>query len=365
MPSVATSTLQAALSCCIEPHLQRDLVSAGCISTLQSDDNGKVSAVIQLGFPARRTHPALRQQVHNVLSAVEGVSAVEVRIETRIEAAHADPADPTALPNVRNVIGVSSGKGGVGKSTTAVNLALALSDEGARVGMLDADVYGPSLPRMLGIAGRPRSRDGKHFQPLMNYGLQVMSAGFLVDEEEPMIWRGSMVTQAIGQLLRETEWKELDYLVVDMPPGTGDIQLSLAQQVRLAGAVIVTTPQDIALLDATRGLKMFDKVGVPVLGVIENMAMHVCTQCGHAEHVFGAGGGGRMAEKYDLELLGSLPLDIRIREQADSGMPTVVADPDGALAQSYREIARSLAARLSLRRLEGTRSAPLIVMSDS
>jgi len=356
--------VESALAGYIEPHLGRDLVAAGCVERIEID-GGTVHIALRLGFPARRLAGALREAVRETVAALPGVTRVEVAIGSVIEPREPDLADATAVPGVRNVIAVSSGKGGVGKSTTSVNLALALSDEGARVGVLDADIYGPSLPRMLGISGRPRSYDGKRFQPLMNYGLQVMSAGFLIDEEEPMVWRGSMVTQALEQLMRDTDWKDLDYLVVDMPPGTGDIQLTLAQRIKVAGAVIVTTPQDIALLDAIRGLKMFEKVGVPVLGIIENMGLHCCSQCGHEEHVFGDGGGERMAGKYGLDLLGALPLDIRIREQADSGMPTVVADPDGPLAESYRRIARATVARLSLRQLARPAAFPTITIAET
>ncbi|NMG02385.1 iron-sulfur cluster carrier protein ApbC [Azoarcus taiwanensis] len=364
MTQLDRQQVESALTGFIEPHLGRDLVAAGCVEGVDIDGS-TVRVALRLGFPARRLAPSLREAVRETLAVLPGVAAVEVTIRSVIEPREPDPDDVTAVPGVRNIIAVSSGKGGVGKSTTSVNLALALADEGARVGVLDADIYGPSLPRMLGISGRPRSYDGKRFQPLMNYGLQVMSAGFLVDEEEPMIWRGSMVTQALEQLMRDTEWKDLDYLVVDMPPGTGDIQLTLAQRIKVAGAVIVTTPQDIALLDATRGLKMFEKVGVPVLGVIENMGLHCCSQCGHEEHVFGDGGGARMADKYGLDFLGALPLDIRIREQADNGMPTVVADPDGSLAESYRRIARAVAARLSLRQVATPAAFPKITIAET
>jgi len=251
------------------------------------------------------------------------------------------------LPNVRNIVAVSSGKGGVGKSTVAANLALALAAEGARVGMLDADIYGPSQPLMLGIEGRPDSVDGKTIEPMENHGIQASSIGFMIDPDQPMVWRGPMVTQALQQLLGQTNWKDLDYLVVDMPPGTGDIALTLAQQVPVTGAVVVTTPQDIALIDAKKGLKMFEKVGVPILGLVENMAVHVCSNCGHAEHIFGSGGAQKMAQQYGVEVLGSLPLDIRIREHADSGRPTVVAEPDGPIAETYRAIARRVAVRVA------------------
>ncbi|HRQ48862.1 MAG TPA: iron-sulfur cluster carrier protein ApbC [Rhodocyclaceae bacterium] len=363
MNRIDREVVEAALATWVEPHLKRDLVSAGCIEAI-SIDGDRVSVALRFGFPVRRMTGELREAVRGVLERIAGIGQIEIDITSTIRAHRGDHGAGT-IPGVRNVIAVASGKGGVGKSTTAVNLALALSDDGARVGMLDADIYGPSLPRMMGISGRPSSRDGKRFQPLTNYRLQVMSAGFLIDEEEPMIWRGAMVTQALEQLMRDTDWQDLDYLVVDMPPGTGDIQLTLAQKVSVAGAVIVTTPQDIALLDASRGVKMFEKVGVPVLGVIENMGLHVCSQCGHEEHVFGAGGGRHMADRYALELLGSLPLDIRIREQADSGRPTIVAEPDGPLAGAYRTIARTMAARLSLRAPQATGGFPTISVEDT
>jgi ATP-binding protein involved in chromosome partitioning len=267
------------------------------------------------------------------------------------------------LPGIRNVIAVASGKGGVGKSTMAANLALALALEGARVGVLDADIYGPSQPRMLGLQGeRPVSRDGKRLEPLEAHGVKVMSIGFLIEEEQPMVWRGPMVTQALTQLLSDTNWGELDYLVVDMPPGTGDIQLTLSQRVPVSGAVIVTTPQDIALLDARKGLRMFQKVQIPVLGVIENMSTHVCSRCGHEEPIFGTGGGGRMADQYGVALLGQIPLDIRIRQETDAGRPTVVADPDGPVGRAYLETARRMAARLSA---AGAAAAPRITVEDT
>jgi ATP-binding protein involved in chromosome partitioning len=269
------------------------------------------------------------------------------------------------VPGVKNIIAVASGKGGVGKSTTAVNLALALAAEGATVGILDADIYGPSQPTMLGISGKPESTDGKSIEPMEGHGLQAMSIGLLIDPETPMVWRGPMVTQALQQLLNETRWRDLDYLVIDLPPGTGDIQLTLAQQVPVTGAVIVTTPQDIALLDARRGLQMFRKVNIPILGIVENMSTHVCSQCGHEEHVFGAGGGERMATDYDVDLLGSLPLDIRIRQEADSGRPTVVADPDGRLAQVYRAIARKVAVRIADLQQDHSAAFPKIVIKGT
>jgi ATP-binding protein involved in chromosome partitioning len=270
------------------------------------------------------------------------------------------------LGQIKNIVAVASGKGGVGKSTVAVNLALAWAHQGARVGMLDADIYGPSQPLMLGLTGEtPSSADGKHLQPLEGHGIKAMSIGFLVDAEQPMVWRGPMVTQALTQLLAETEWGELDYLVVDMPPGTGDIQLTLAQRVPVAGAVIVTTPQDIALADARKGLKMFEKVAVPVLGVVENMSIHICSNCGQAEHIFGAGGGARMAQQYGVKLLGELPLDVRIREETDGGRPTVVAAPDSTRARAYLEMARRTAGALALRARDRSALFPKIVVEDS
>jgi ATP-binding protein involved in chromosome partitioning len=269
------------------------------------------------------------------------------------------------VAGIKNIIAVASGKGGVGKSTTAVNLALALAAEGATVGMLDADIYGPSQPTMLGITGRPTSKDGKTMEPMIGHGLQAMSVGFLIDMDTPMVWRGPMVTQALEQLLTETRWSDLDYLVVDLPPGTGDIQLTLAQKVPVTGAVIVTTPQDIALLDARKGLKMFEKVGIPIIGIVENMAVHICSKCGHAEHIFGEGGGERMCKEYKVDFLGALPLDIAIREQADSGKPTVVSDPDGQVAQIYKQIARKVAAAIAKQSQDRTALFPKIVIQNT
>ena len=309
-------------------------------------DGARVSVDIQLGYPAVSVLDALAGRVRQALEADPAIEAASVSVASRIQP-HKVQGVLAPLTNVKNIIVVASGKGGVGKSTVSANLALALQAEGARVGILDADIYGPSQPRMLGIEGKPQSPDGKSIVPMEAHGLQAMSIGFLVDPETPMIWRGPMVTQAMMQLLNDTRWDMLDYLVIDLPPGTGDIQLTLSQKVPVAGAVIVTTPQDIALLDAIKALKMFEKVEVPVLGLVENMSTHVCSNCGHEEHVFGAGGGARMAEKYAVPYLGSLPLDIRIREQADGGTPTVAAMPDSELAARYREIARNAGGRLS------------------
>jgi len=265
---------------------------------------------------------------------------------------------------IKNIVAVASGKGGVGKSTTAVNLALALAAEGARVGILDADIYGPNQPQMLGAQEKPESKDGKSLEPIARYGVQSMSIGYLVDQDTPMVWRGPMATTALQQLLNDTHWDNLDYLIVDMPPGTGDIQLTLTQKIPVSGAVIVTTPQDIALLDARKGIAMFQKVNVPVLGIIENMSIHICSQCGHQEAVFGQGGGAQLAQKYGVELLGTLPLDIRIREQADSGKPTVVAEPDSPISQIYREIARKVVSKLALQAKSYASKFPKIVIEN-
>jgi ATP-binding protein involved in chromosome partitioning len=283
--------------------------------------------------------------VTDKLATIPGIGSVNVDVSSKI-VSHSVQRGVKLIPGVKNIIAVASGKGGVGKSATAVNLALALAAEGASVGILDADIYGPSQPQMLGITGRPESLDGKNLEPMMAHGIQAMSIGLLVDTDSPMVWRGPMVTQALQQLLNETRWHDVDYLIIDMPPGTGDIQLTLAQKVPVTGAVIVTTPQDIALLDARKGLKMFEKVGIPIIGIVENMSTHICSSCGHEEHIFGAGGGDKMCKDYSTELLGSLPLDIRIREQTDAGRPTVVADPDGQVAEIYRSIARRIAVKV-------------------
>jgi ATP-binding protein involved in chromosome partitioning len=298
------------------------------------------------------------------VEAIEGVDTANVEVSWKIEA-HTVQKNVNAIEGVKNIIAVASGKGGVGKSTMAVNLALALSQEGANVGILDADIYGPSQPRMLGISGKPNTEDGTHLQPMVSYHLQSMSIGYLIDEDTPMIWRGPMVTQALEQLLKDTVWSDLDYLIIDLPPGTGDTQLTLAQKVPVSGAIIVTTPQDIALLDARKGLKMFEKVEVAVLGIVENMSIHICSECNHEEHIFGEGGGERMSDEFDVPFLGSLPLDIRIREDTDNGKPTVVADPDGRIAQIYREIARRTAAKLSMQSKNYSAKFPQIVIQNN
>jgi ATP-binding protein involved in chromosome partitioning len=320
---------------------------------------------VELGLPARSLHGALETALSELVAAQPGITEVRITLRTKITA-HGVQRNLKPLENVRNIIAIASGKGGVGKSTTAANLALALLAEGASVGVLDADIYGPSQPLMLGVSGqRPVSEDGKTLEPLDANGLQVMSIGFLIDADQPMVWRGPMVTGALNQMLSQTNWSDLDYLVVDMPPGTGDIQLTLSQQVPVSGAVIVTTPQDIALLDARKGLQMFRKVAVPVLGVVENMSTHICSNCGHEEHLFGAGGGAAMARDYEVELLGQLPLDLRIREQTDSGTPTVLAEPDGDIAAAYRHTAHRMAARLAMQGRDYSHRFPKIVVEDS
>ncbi|KXU89288.1 ATP-binding protein [Paraburkholderia monticola] len=323
-----------------------------------------VSLQVMLGYPAKSQFDAIRQQFAEALRAVPGVVNVRVEVAQQI-AAHTVQRGVKLLPGVKNIVAVASGKGGVGKSTTAVNLALALASEGASVGILDADIYGPSLPTMLGIEGRPESPDDKSMNPMTGHGVQANSIGFLIEADNPMVWRGPMATSALEQLLRQTNWHELDYLIVDMPPGTGDIQLTLAQRVPVTGAVIVTTPQDIALLDAKKGLKMFEKVGIPILGIVENMGLHICSNCGHEEHIFGAGGGERMGKEYGVDVLGSLPLDITIREQVDSGMPTVVADPNGRIAEIYRSIARKVAVHIAERARDMSSKFPSIVVQNT
>jgi len=327
-------------------------------------DGNNVAVDLMLAYPAKSQHEVLRKLVAQQLATLSGVGKIAVNISHKV-ASHAVQRGVKLIPGVKNIIAVASGKGGVGKSTTAVNLALALAAEGAQVGVLDADIYGPSQPTMLGIAGRPESKDGKTLEPLEAYGVQAMSIGFLIDADTPMVWRGPMVTQALEQLLRDTNWRDVDYLIVDLPPGTGDIQLTLAQKVPVTGAVIVTTPQDIALIDARKGLKMFEKVSVPIVGVVENMAIHICSKCGHAEHIFGEGGGERMCRDYKVPFLGSLPLDIRIRENADSGRPTVVADPDGAIAQIYKEIARKTAVFVAQKAEDFSAKFPSIVIQNT
>lgn len=363
MSDLSKSQVENALKKYIDPYLQRDLVSAKAIKSIDIDD-AKVSVKVVLGFPAKGYEPDLKNALAKRLSALDGVKDTEIVVKSKV-AAHAVQQGVEAFKHVKNIIAVASGKGGVGKSTVAVNLALALSAEGASVGILDADIYGPSQPRMLGVNAKPESIDGRSLEPIISYHLQSMSIGYLIDEETPMIWRGPMVTQALEQLLKDTNWQQLDYLVVDLPPGTGDTQLTLAQKIPVSGAIIVTTPQDIALLDARKGLKMFEKVNIPILGIVENMSIHICSQCGHEEHVFGEGGGLRMAEQYNVAFLGGLPLEMSIRADTDGGKPPVVKDPESRVAMLFREIARRAAAKLSLQARDFSQAFPSIVIQNN
>jgi ATP-binding protein involved in chromosome partitioning len=361
--AISQEQVLTALKRVVDPNTGRDFVSTKAARNVRIE-GADVSLDIELGYPAKSQIEQLRREVIKTIKTIEGVGNVSANLTVRI-VSHAVQRGVKLLPNVKNIIAVASGKGGVGKSTTAVNLALALAAEGASVGILDADIYGPSQPQMLGITGRPESKDGKTLEPMEGHGVQASSIGFMIDVETPMVWRGPMVTQALEQLLKETNWRELDYLVVDMPPGTGDIQLTLAQKVPVTGAVIVTTPQDIALLDARKGLKMFEKVGIPILGIVENMSTHICSKCGHAEPIFGAGGGERMSQDYGVDLLGQLPLDIGIRQQADSGKPTVVSDPDGEVTAIYKTIARKIAVKIAESLKDMSSKFPNIVVSKN
>ena len=361
--SLTVEAVQAALKGLIDPNTQIDFVTSKSVKNVRVDGSD-VSLDIVLGYPAKSQFDAIRKSVIAVLRELPEVKNVSVNVSSQI-VAHSVQRGVKLLPNVKNIIAVASGKGGVGKSTTAVNLALALAAEGAQVGILDADIYGPSQPMMLGITGRPTSVEENTMEPMEGHGIQASSIGFLIDDDAPMVWRGPMVTSALEQLLRQTRWRDLDYLIVDMPPGTGDIQLTLAQKVPVTGAVIVTTPQDIALLDARKGLKMFDKVGVPIVGIIENMSTYVCPSCGHEEHVFGTGGGQKMCQEYGVDFLGSLPLNLSIREQADAGRPTVVADPDGAISAIYKTIARKVAIKVAALSKDMSSKFPNIVVQNT
>jgi ATP-binding protein involved in chromosome partitioning len=363
MADVSELQVETALKEVADRYLEKDLVSTKAIKRIAIDGR-KVSIDVQLAYPAKGYHAELTEQIKDRVGAINGVADVAVNIATKV-VTHTVQKGVKPLQNIKNIIAVASGKGGVGKSTVTVNLALALSAEGANVGILDADIYGPSQPRMLGVHAKPETKDGRSLEPIMSYHLQSMSIGYLIDEETPMIWRGPMVTQALEQLLNDTAWKDLDYLVVDLPPGTGDTQLTLAQKIPVSGAIIVTTPQDIALLDARKGLKMFQKVNVSILGIVENMSLYICPNCGHEEHIFGSGGGERLSEQYDVELLGSLPLDRSVREAVDSGRPSVVSDPEGRVAQIYREIARRAAAKLSQQAKDFTAKFPSIVIQNT
>ncbi|MGD2138898.1 MAG: iron-sulfur cluster carrier protein ApbC [Burkholderiales bacterium] len=356
-------SIREALAQQIDEATQLDYVASGEVKSV-SLDGDNVNVQIVLGYPAKSVAEQIRQSLTEKLSALQGVGKVSVSVSTNIVAHMVQPG-LKLLPGIKNVIAVASGKGGVGKSTTAANLALALAAEGAQVGLLDADIYGPSQQMMMGLTGRPESVDGKTIEPMLAHGIQTMTIGALVDVDQPMVWRGPMVTQALEQLLRDTQWKEVDYLIVDLPPGTGDIQLTLSQKVPVTGALIVTTPQDISLIDARKALKMFEKVNVPILGLVENMSIHVCSNCGHQEHIFGEGGAQRMSGEYGVDVLGQLPLDIRIREQADSGKPTLVAEPDGSASQIYKAVARKAAAKIAMQKKDYGAAFPKIVVQNT
>lgn len=362
--SLTEQQIKNVLAETVDPNTGKSYVAEKAVRNIRLDGND-VAFDIELGYPAKTQIDAIRRQVIAAVKGVPGVGNVSANVSSRI-VAHSVQLGVKLLPGVKNIIAVSSGKGGVGKSTTAVNLALALAQEGATVGLLDADIYGPSQPQMLGLAGQqPASVDGNSMEPLEAYGVQAMSIGFMIDVETPMVWRGPMVTQALDQLLNQTNWRDVDYLIVDMPPGTGDTQLSLAQKVPVTGAVIVTTPQDIALIDARKGLKMFEKVNIPILGIVENMSIHVCSSCGHAEHIFGEGGGEKMCADYGVEFLGSLPLEMAIRQMADGGKPTVVGAPESKAAEIYRAIARRVAIRIAEKAKDMTSKFPNIVVQNT
>ena len=360
--SISIEAVKAALSQVIDPNTGKDLVSSKSAKNIRIEGNDVILDV-ELGYPAKSQIESLRQSVVAAVRGIEGAGNVSVNVYWKI-ITHAVQRGVKLMPNVKNIIAVASGKGGVGKSTTAVNLALALAAEGASVGLLDADIYGPSQPMMMGINARPESLDGKTMEPLENHGLQVSSIGFMINPDEPMVWRGPLVTQALQQLLTQTNWRDLDYLIIDMPPGTGDVQLTLSQKVPVTGAVIVTTPQDIALLDARKGLKMFEKVDIPIIGIVENMSTHICSNCGHAEPIFGQGGGERMCKEYGVDFLGALPLTMSIREQTDSGKPTVVAEPEGEVAKIYKGIARKVAIKVAEKAKDMSGKFPSIVIKN-
>ena len=363
--SFSEADVQGALKNLFDPNTGKDFISGKSVKNIKISGN-HVSLDIMLGYPARSVWGEIRTMVEaHLKAALPNSGSISANVTSKV-VQHTVQQGAKLVDGVKNIIAIASGKGGVGKSTTAANIALALAAEGARVGMLDADIYGPSQPTMLGISGQPNT-DGEHFmEPMTNHGLQAMSIGFLIGgDDTPMIWRGPMVIQALNQLLRQTRWDDLDYLIVDLPPGTGDIQLSLAQQVPVTGAVIVTTPQDVALMDARKGLKMFEKVGVKIVGIVENMSTHICSKCGHEEHIFGSGGGEKMCADYNVEFLGSLPLDIRIREQTDSGRPTVVADPDGNIAKAYKQIARRIAVKVAEMAQDRSAVFPKVVVQNT
>ncbi|MEH6455249.1 MAG: iron-sulfur cluster carrier protein ApbC [Cocleimonas sp.] len=363
MSDVTRDHVDALLKEVKDKYVENDIVAAKMIKSVEINGSS-VSVNIEQNYPAGDYRDLLAEEVKAALEADAGIDSAEVSVKQVINA-HSVQKSLKRIEGIKNVIAVASGKGGVGKSTTSVNIALALSADGASVGILDADIYGPSQPRMLGISGQPQSDDGKTLEPMENYDIKAMSIGFLVEEDTPMIWRGPMVTQALEQLLNDTNWGNLDYLIVDLPPGTGDTQLTLSQKIPVSGAVIVTTPQDIALLDARKGLKMFEKVEVPVLGIVENMSIHVCGECGHAEHIFGKGGGLRMATEFEVDYLGALPLDYTICQQADEGRPTVIAEPDSKNTELYKDISRNMAAKLASKGKDYSSAFPNIVIQNT
>ncbi|HHB92282.1 MAG TPA: iron-sulfur cluster carrier protein ApbC [Thioploca sp.] len=360
---ISQASIETAIKKYIDPYLQKDLVTSKVVKNIQIEGN-TVTVNLVFGYPTKGYNIKLINQLQTIIGEIDGVNTININIDNKI-LTHAAQKGVEPVKGIKNIIAVASGKGGVGKSTTAVNLALALLKDGARVGILDADIYGPSQPRMLGTNSKPESKDGNSLEPVISHGLQSMSIGYLIEENTPMIWRGPMVTQALEQLLKDTKWDKLDYLIVDLPPGTGDTQLTLAQKIPVSGAIIVTTPQDIALLDARKGLKMFEKVNIPVIGIIENMSIHICGKCGNEEHIFGKGGGVRMAQEQNVDFLGSLPLDIKIRAETDSGRPSVVAEPEGRISQMYCEIARRTVAKLSMQAKDYSTKFPTIkVVND-
>lgn len=365
MSELSKDRVESIVNAFMDPHLELTFGEAGVVDSVSLDGH-LVAVSLTLPYPAAKYQTTLQSDLQKAIARETGHDATQVALTLTTKIIpHSVQQGVKRLEKVKNIIAIASGKGGVGKSTTSVNLALALAAEGATVGLLDADIYGPSQPRMMGLSGQPESSDGKTIEPMENYGVQTMSIGFLIEEDTPMVWRGPMVTQALEQLLNDTNWKDLDYLLIDLPPGTGDTQLTLAQKVPVSGAIIVTTPQDIALLDARKGLKMFEKVAIPILGIVENMSTHICSSCGHEEHIFGEGGGSRMAEESSVSLLGALPLEMSIRLQADNGKPTVVAEPDSRTSDIYREIARKAAARLSKQAKDYTAKFPKIVIQNT
>jgi len=356
-------SLNQKLDNCIEPTSKQSLKQLKAVKALQLK-KGILSVTIAMPYPCKSLWPSIEQTLSHELLQIEDIKEITVQFETQV-VSHDAQKNVSPMPNIKNIIAIASGKGGVGKSTTSVNIALALQQEGAKVGLLDADIYGPSIPTMLSISEKPLSNDGKSMQPLSAYGLQVMSIGALIEEDSPMIWRGPIVTQTLTQLLNETNWDDLDYLIIDLPPGTGDVQLTLSQQIPVTGAVIVTTPQQVSLIDAKKGLKMFEKVEIPVLGIIENMSTHVCSNCGHEEAIFGANGGEQMAKDYKVDFLGALPLNKRIREEADQGKPTVTAEPTSDIAQKYRTMAHKISAQIGIQKRNYANLFPNIVIENN